>query len=1223
MRNLLLVFIGMLSIVATQSFGGDNFRDNPDQVRWKFSPEMEVPHIAWAKPLEGKPVMATVVAPWHTYRDVVELCQRLSVTVNPLMTDGFNRIPMSDQYDCAYPDLGEKPAVWMALAQEQLHKPTDVIVIGKIPWRAFRVQLPAGGWELGKWDAFTVDLRAEVVDKVKAGCGLLYINPCLEKAANGEVCLYLPTGDLPPPEKGKELTTPPTGEKVVLQRVDLSDGPLRGMGGLKLPQLEGKEWSDIAYAGTLGKGRVLVLDYSCRIDFGNRTEEQFRQMTYQSDGFCAGAQHSLVGMANAKSMPCAYEYLMSCLAKGVLWCAGRDSQPMVRRLTVDAAKGIDVAVAGRPAGAELSVELRDASGEVGEVLKRWDKAEPHLALPNLKGGTYFVNAWLKNAQGEVLDWSSARLDLPQKKTVERRLEALTTRVVAPEPGAPVEGEVTLAGAWPIGDTLRLSVVDNFGRCLWRDEWAAPEGRVLFRASFDPGRSVAAALRAERLRNGEVEETLEKTLCFSTMELDGDFAFILWASAVYYDDRAARQNMALCRQLGVNALMHLPPELWDACHRDNMRLAQQVLRVTPGQVRGFSSPLNLEWWRNYFRQKAKALAPYAPLLLTFGDESCGEFPGTFLTPPHSDLDFRMYLGWTQDKVNGTLDLKALNQAWGTRFKTPEEITALPLEELKKRGARAQWIAESQWSEWTFQRLLRESMEAAWHEIPRAYYGDEGVGRVHGEWHDYYLLHQDMSTCQLYDSTRDLGPLFIKSFAAPKSLRGMWTGNYCYFNGNVDEEWMRSRPWRSLFFGMNSEWWWMLSLSVRPDGKPIPAFVQYAEEIARIKAGPATLLLKAARPSAPQVGVLYSPNTAHAYAFDHPDGGPHPESLGILCQGLTRAGYATKVLHPSQLDNAAELGTGYKALVLPAVSALSEKQAETIRRFVEQGGLLIADQAPRQYLTDMGLPYAKDPFRSFFAKGSGPGEYSFGKGKAMLLDEALSLNLLQRYKDVLGKTLCEQRNIPLPRLLREWIEGATGCAPPVGVALPDGSPLVDAEINTFEDGPARYVGIDRNGRYWEGEQCRWLKWDWYQDEVDATLTFPRDGHVYDVTRGVYIGQGRSVKAKLDSYPRLFASLPAKVEGLEIKGLRQSYRQGESVEAKLDVLREKGAKCASVVHVSISRDGKALPWAERNVVDPDGQGVFVLPLALDEAPGKYELVAKDVASGVKNSKVFEVRP
>jgi len=1183
---------------------GANFVGNPNQMRWKFSEEMDVPHIAWAKPLAGGPVNATIIAPvfyWEAgggcvYRDVAELCQRLSVHVNPVMTKDHTTIPDAGQYDCAYPDLGDTPDVWMALVQERLQKPADVIVIGKVLWTAFRVNVPGGGWEKGtKWSAFSVDLRASIVERVKAGCGLLYINPYLERGAGGEVSLYVPTGDLPPLEKGKEGVVPAIGEKVTLKKVDAADDLLRGLTGLKLPPLGQKEWTDLVYTGTLGKGRVLVVDYPRAGDW---------------------AGHSLTpGSPGAGDMICGYEYLMSLTARAVLWCAGRGPQAKIQKIEADPAQGIKLAIANRPADTTLTVELRDVSGEIGRVVKAWDAAEPSLTLPKLKSGAYFVNAWLKNNKGEVLDWGSARLDVAAGGPAPKLIKGIETREPALRAGQPIAGEVLLTCPWPAGDVLRLSVMDTSDRCLWRQEWKKPAERSPFSAELDPGRSVTLILRAERLRGGEAAEVCEKMMCLATMQFDGDFASVLW-SGLGADERFNRQDLSLLRRLGIDTMLYVGYAR-EACIRANMRLGWNPDRVTGFSGQGFCKQA-LDRWTTLYRGAAASSKALAPLALTFGDEAQYEWrsDGSAITGGSAsrDEDFRAFLGQWFDKAGGKLDLTVLNKAWGTAYKSEDEIKVRTADELRASNGRAQWVCEALWTEWQYHRLLYESQKAAQAEAPLTYYGDEGVGSMFtGDGHDYYIMGRDMTLCQLYDT--GAGPFLVKSFAGPNTMRGMWTGNYSYFNGVVDEEWMRSRPWRSLFYGMNSEWWWMQSLSIRADGKPIPCFAQYCEEVRRIKAGPATLMLKVAKPFAPQVAALYSPNTIHVSTFDQKGPGPHPGALIAACEGLIRSGYAFNMLHPSQLDDSKELGSGYRALVLPAILAVSERQAESIRKFVEQGGLLIADQAPEQYFNELGVPYAKDPFRSVFAKGADATQFKYGKGKALFLKEPFSLSHLIRYKNVLGQTYSEKNGKPLARLFREWIESATGCKPPVSVTLPDGGPLVDGEISSFTDGAALYVGIDRNGRYWEGDLCRWLKWDWYQEEVEATLTFPTAAHVYDVTRSEYLGQGPTVKVKLTSYPRLFAALPAKVEMIKLAGCRKRCRTGETIRLKATVSHGRGAQWSSVVHVGLCDEkGDMLPWSERNMVAIMGEGEIALPLALDEKPGEYTLKARDVASGVE---------
>ena len=1190
---------GLSVLAAALCRAGTNYTDNPNQTRWKFSDEMNVPCIVWAKPLAGGPVQATVIAPslsWtvgysFAYRDVVELCQRLAVRVTPVMTADFTTIPYAEQHNCAYPDLGDPPDVWMALVQERLRQPADVVVIGKVQWRAFAGRQAAGGWEKGaKWDAFTYDLRATIVDRVKAGGGLLYIGAALTKGAGGEVGLPLPTGD----------GTASAGAQVALTKVNATDTLLRGMTGLQLPALGGRDWSDRVYTGALGAGRVLVLDYA-----GDTSPEH-----------CLAPAPPAAG-----EVLCSYEYVMSFIARAVRWCAGRELPTRIEQITADPVQGLNVSVANRPADATLTVELRDVTGETGHVVQTWAAAAPPLALPKLADGVYYANAWLRNGRGEVLDWGSARLAIAVPDAAKPLFRAIELREPAARAGQAIAGDVVLAGPWPAGDLLRLSATDPFGRCVWRHEVKAATERTPFALTPEWGRSVALILRAERVRRGETSEARERTVCLATKDLDGDFAAIIW-SGFGADERFNRQDLGVLRRLGFDAAYLVGPRFREACARANLRVLWNCDRVTAQSAYGFCHPQKvLGRWGKLYRDEAATTQAQAPLALTFGDETFyGAIPQ--LTPPYSDPDFRLFLAQRYPQAGGGLDLAALNQAWGTAYQTTDEITVKPMDELRAAKARAQGVCEALWAEWQFHRLLTAAQQAGQGEAPLTYFGDEGVGHIEDSMgHDYYRLGRDLTLFQLYDS--GAGPFLAKSFARPDSLRGLWTGNYGYYEGAVDEEWSRSRPWRSLFYGMNSEWWWMHGMSVCADGRPIPAIEQYGEEVRRIKAGPATLLLKVARPCTPQVGVLYSPDTVHVHTFDHAAPGPHPAALATACQGLIRAGYAFRLLHPTQLDDERELAAGYRVLVLPAILALSASQAATIRQFVARGGLLIADQAPAQYINELGRPYGQDPLRAALTPGADATTFTHGQGRAIFLADAFSLSHLVRYKDTLGQTASEKSGKPLARLFREWIAAATGCQPPLSFMLGDGNPLTDGEISPFADGAALYVGLDRNGRYWEGEQCRWLTWPDYQEEVTATLTGPPASHVYDVTRGEYLGPGPAVSVKLSSAPRLFAVLPSPVTKLAITGLAKTYRPGQRLACQVNVVRGAGGGCAAVLHIAV-RQAKAatLPAFDRNVIAAAGVGQVALPLALDEAPGNYTLEARDVATGVAASATFQIR-
>jgi hypothetical protein len=54
----------------------------------------------------------------------------------------------------------------------------------------------------------------------------------------------------------------------------------------------------------------------------------------------------------------------------------------------------------------------------------------------------------------------------------------------------------------------------------------------------------------------------------------------------------------------------------------------------------------------------------------------------------------------------------------------------------------------------------------------------------------------------------------------------------------------------------------------------------------------------------------------------------------------------------------------------------------------------------------------------------------------------------------------------------------------------------------------------------------------------------------------------------------------------------------------------------------EGSLLPTYSGNVLLQNGSGSFVLPFALNDAPGKYVIKATDVISGATIEKTIELR-
>jgi hypothetical protein len=1194
--------------------GKSNLEANPNNIQWKFSQDGNFQHIKWAKKLVGDPIVATIIGPCLAYRDVVELCQRLDVKVNRIMTCSYTRIADNKTHYYRFPDVGDNPKYWTKLVNMELNKATDVIVIGKIQWKAF-----------------PNEQKNKIIKKVKAGCGLLYINPELEsKKDKFYINLWTEA------KVNGEKSDTKINHFLDLKNIDLNHYSIQSLKKMMLPQLDGKKLTDIIYEGKLGAGRVLAINFTFKINHKilKKTKNKnldYKDFMYKKSMAKYHFRHCLLPSYNSSQMACSYEYLMSCLSKCILWCARRE--PIVR-ITDISLKGnqLSATVSKKTKGMKFVFETRNTEGMTGKVLDKQEFDEFPVKIKVPDSSKVFINLWIKDSKGKVLDWGS--LGLFNKTKKKSYISNIVLTPVAPVKGKSVNGIVKLSNPFTATEDLKLYVVDNFNRILCEQTFKSPQKSPFFHLNFDSGRSVSVNLVAERIRGNKILETKRELAAFSTKKLDGDFSFIMW-SFFTYNDRQFVQDLEICRKLGVNANQYTGAPFFKNVLNANIRLIRQRARITDKQIRGYSDPARIQWWYDFYRKFALKLKPYAPLAITQGDETYfargkdgAAVTSKFAHSSYSDEDFRYFLC----KYFGMarLNLRKLNQAMGTKFKKISEVKMKTIAELRKDKNPVQWVLEAMWADWMFRRIVRTGTDAVKNVSPDTYCGDEGksASPYSGRGHDFYLDRFSKDIYQMY--YEGSGRFMVKSFAPENSLRGSFVGNYGYLGGEMDEEWMRSFPWRSLFLNMNSVWWWMLDFSMKCDGKPIPCLVQLSEEVKRIKHGYATLLLKAAEPVNPVVAVLYSPNTIHVDTFyKHKPAKPyhaqHKGSIAKACEALSAAGIPAKILHQSQIDKLDELNKGYKALILPAVSALSRKQLNTIKEFVGNGGILFADEFPEILYNELGRTYEKNPLMEFLKK-TGDNEYVFGKGRALLVKEPFSLSHTYRYEDVYGKTFSEKQNKPLALIFRRFMKTAANYQPPASFKYSsNGQYEKYAEINFFQNDSALYIGIDRIGRYWEGNTLRWLQWSDYIENASFDLSLKSPAHLYDPLKSKYLGYGKHFKLKINSMPRLLSALSCKIEGVKLLGIENEYKPGENVHGAIKVNYKDGNKnFSSVVNLSVKRkNSKELPYFLRNIIVNQSNGKFSLPLALNEKEGTYILTAKDTASGILTKEEFRIAP
>src|SRR5207245_2794335 len=126
----------------------------------------------------------------------------------------------------------------------------------------------------------------------------------------------------------------------------------------------------------------------------------------------------------------------------------------------------------------------------------------------------------------------------------------------------------------------------------------------------------------------------------------------------------------------------------------------------------------------------------------------------------------------------------------------------------------------------------------------------------------------------------------------------------------------------------------------------------------------------------------------------------------CRLIEDLGLQYRFVAYDQVEDGELLRGGYRVLVLPRSTAISKAEADAMLRFVEQGGVLIADGEPGVF-DEHGRKLPRPLLADLFSgPHNGPvTERAFGQGKATFL----SGGMLNYYRDrLLGK---EQNSLGL--------------------------------------------------------------------------------------------------------------------------------------------------------------------------------------------------------------------
>jgi len=615
--------------------------------------------------------------------------------------------------------------------------------------------------------------------------------------------------------------------------------------------------------------------------------------------------------------------------------------------------------------------------------------------------------------------------------------------------------------------------------------------------------------------------------------------------------------------------------------------------------------------------ARINSPYRPLFYNLGDESGIADLAAYWDFDFSDQSLAEMRNWLKERY-GTL--AALNQQWGTNFPAWDLVTPMTTNEAMKQSDDnfSSWGDFKEWMDVSFANAVKLGVDAVRSVDPEAYVALEG-GQVPG-WggYDYSRLAKVLPAIEPYDLGANME---ILQSLNPNMVRLITTGGK-----GPQEKW---RLWYELLHGNRGLIVWDDKYEfVNKDGTVGARGREAAPFYTELTSGVGALLINSERESDP-IAIHYSqPSLRTEWLLDQrpkgeewvkrtsatEEGGDFQRLRESWCRLIEDLGLQYRFVAYDQVEDGELLRGGYRVLILPHSTAISKAEADAMLRFVEQGGVLIADgepgvfdehgrRLPRPLLSDLfGGPHS-GPFT----------ERAFGQGKAIYL----SAGMLNYYRDrLLGK---EQSALGLMgRLFKN-----ASVAPAFAVTESSGEPAVGVEVHTFRNGGVNIVGLLANPQLYIEDlgPPEAISNQRFEKPRTALLTLPGDSYVYDVRAAKPLGKRKQFTIQLDPYePTILSISRVPLPTLAVSAPSRLGR-GQSGQVGLSFSGPSPA-ASHVFHVDVvDPAGKVAPHYSGNVLAPKGRMDRLLPLALNDQAGNWTIRVKDMLTGQTQSKSVEV--
>ncbi|MDO9573427.1 MAG: beta-galactosidase trimerization domain-containing protein, partial [Candidatus Contubernalis sp.] len=664
-------------------------------------------------------------------------------------------------------------------------------------------------------------------------------------------------------------------------------------------------------------------------------------------------------------------------------------------------------------------------------------------------------------------------------------------------------------------------------------------------------------------------------------------------------------------------------------------AHSLTKGPVGPIRSpcFSNPAYRGEMEKALIRETNLIAPFAPLGYGLGDENILAFgEEDFCFSGYCLQDLQEYL----KKEYGSL--KSLNEEWETDFSDWSEVRPNTLSELQKRGEKKNF------STWIDHRLHMETVFADVHYLGRktiegvdkdAYVGAEGFqllkdASFNGQ--DVYKLGAASRSAGGYGGTT-----LWRAFLPEDSLLWDWE---LYGRGITRGH---RYPWRMLLSGGNGVGFYALDeltpdyTAFNPDYTLTPPFAAVVEGTKTVKEGVGRLLLSGKQEYSP-IAILHSQPNSHLNTIiskqeEKSFNSSYQESLPGFENLLKTLWYYPNFVSHQQVKQGILKENKYQCLVLPSILAISKKEREEIKEFVNGGGIVIADVLPG-FFDGHGKVAAENDLEEIFGvKRRWPSKFEEGvtlEGKQLPLQVAEELTLAG------GKSSAFSPQGRPSFILNSYGKGKTLC---LNILLPSCQNLKEKDsllFSSFLNLQITSLGLNQlfkvtqegeapffagTGRFFSSDKNKYL-FILPDKEGKVKIGLPEEGYLYNLLEGKFLGKGKELETTFDlKYPYLVSILPYRVTDLKIES-PATFKLGEEIRGNVSIISDGNTPGLHVARIeTYNPGGKQISYHSFNLLCPQGKGNFSIPLALNEAAGIWVIKIKDISTGLKNELSFKV--